>query len=385
MARLGDVATYINGYAFKPDDWSDTGVPIIRIQDLTGNSYQTNRYNGTYDPKYEVNSGDVLISWSASLGVYIWEGETSVLNQHIFKVVFDKLPINKNYFVYQVEHILRKAQSEAHGATMKHLTKPVFVSLEFNLPSLDEQNRIAAILDKVTSLIALRKQQLAKLDELVKARFVEMFGDPVTNPMRWQEAKLLNHLDIISGYAFKSEDFREAGIPILRIGNINSGHFLPGNMVYWSDDPLLEHYKMYPGDLVMSLTGTVGKDDYGNVCVLGNEFPEYYLNQRNAKLLLKPSVNTYYLSELLKFTEIKRQLTGISRGVRQANISNKDILHLCVPIPPVELQQKFSNFVFKTKLQKLTIQKSSDILDTLKKIIMQKYFNQQNMEGINEL
>ena len=110
MARLGDVATYINGYAFKPDDWSDTGVPIIRIQDLTGNSYQTNRYNGTYAPKYEVNSGDVLISWSASLGVYIWEGETSVLNQHIFKVVFDKLPMNKNYFVYQVEHILKKAQ-----------------------------------------------------------------------------------------------------------------------------------------------------------------------------------------------------------------------------------------------------------------------------------
>ena len=71
--KLGDVATYINGYAFKPTDWSDTGAPIIRIQDLTGNSYQLNRYSGKYDSKYEVISGDVLISWSASLGVYVWK------------------------------------------------------------------------------------------------------------------------------------------------------------------------------------------------------------------------------------------------------------------------------------------------------------------------
>ena len=90
MAKLGDIATYINGYAFKPQDWSDEGIPIIRIQDLTGNSYQANRYNGEYASKYEVNDGDVLISWSASLGVYIWHGEKAVLNQHIFKVVFDR-------------------------------------------------------------------------------------------------------------------------------------------------------------------------------------------------------------------------------------------------------------------------------------------------------
>ena len=101
---LGDIATYINGFAFKPSDWSDKGLPIIRIQDLTGNSYQANRYNGTYHPKYEVNDGDVLISWSASLGIYVWHGEKSVLNQHIFKVVFDKAEVDKKFFVHQVQH-----------------------------------------------------------------------------------------------------------------------------------------------------------------------------------------------------------------------------------------------------------------------------------------
>ena len=118
MAKLGDIATYINGYPFKPDDWSDTGLPIIRIQDLTGNSYQANRYKGEYQPKYEVNAGDVLISWSASLGVYIWQGEKALLNQHIFKVVFNKEAVSKDFFVFQVERILKKAAQDVHGATM---------------------------------------------------------------------------------------------------------------------------------------------------------------------------------------------------------------------------------------------------------------------------
>ena len=138
MERLGDIATYINGYAFKPADWSSDGIPIIRIQDLTGNSYQANRFKGDYDAKYEVNCGDVLISWSASLGVYVWMGEKAVLNQHIFKVRFDKTEVDKDFFVHQVERILNNASVEAHGATMKHLTKPVFDALPFYLPNIEE-------------------------------------------------------------------------------------------------------------------------------------------------------------------------------------------------------------------------------------------------------
>ena len=92
--KLGDVATYINGYAFKPADYSLNGKQIIRIQDLTGNAYQTNNFAGELDDKYLVSSGDVLISWSASLGVFEWNKEEAWLNQHIFKVVFNKLPVD---------------------------------------------------------------------------------------------------------------------------------------------------------------------------------------------------------------------------------------------------------------------------------------------------
>lgn len=373
--RLGDVATYINGYAFKPEDWSDSGLPIIRIQDLTGNSYKTNRFSGKYDKKFEVNDGDILISWSASIGVYVWRGEKAVLNQHIFKVKFDKqVNICKKFFIYQVENILKKAILETHGATMKHLTKPVFDSLPFYLPDIKKQNEISAILDKISEIISLRQQQLKKLDELVKSRFIEMFGEPDKNTFNWSKEKLGEHLDVVNGFAFKSEGFTDIGIPVLRIGNINSGTFKATNMVFWPNDATLFRYKIYPGDLVISLTGTVGKDDYGNVCILGTEYKEYYLNQRNAKLDIKNTINKYYLSQILKFNEIKNQLTGISRGVRQANISIKDILSLSVPIPPIELQDKFADFVKQTDKSKLEIQKSLDKLEILKKSLMQQYF-----------
>ena len=180
----------------------------------------------------------------------------------------------------------------------------------------------------------------------IKARFVELFGNPDTNPKGWDECPLSEKLNVLGGYAFKSEQFDENdGIPVLRIGNINAGYFKPVNMVYWKEDQSLERYAMYPGDLVMSLTGTVGKDDYGNVCILGNDYEMYYLNQRNAKLEIKEGIDKYYLSQLLKFEQIKKRLTGISRGVRQANISNKDILDLVVPVPPMDLQEQFADFV----------------------------------------
>ncbi|GHV18035.1 hypothetical protein FACS189425_05690 [Clostridia bacterium] len=120
-AKLGDIATFINGFAFKPTDWGNEGLPIIRIQNLTGSSNEVNYYSGEYPERVEVSDGDVLISWSASLGVYVWKGAKAVLNQHIFKVAFDKGEIDKMYFVYAVQEKIAEMVSKTHGSTMKHI------------------------------------------------------------------------------------------------------------------------------------------------------------------------------------------------------------------------------------------------------------------------
>lgn len=170
--KLGDIATYVNGYAFKPEDRGTKGLPIIRIQDLTGNSYDLGFYNGEYPKKIELNNGDILISWSASLGVYEWNRGKALLNQHIFKAVFDKLDVNKKYFVFAVKYNLKEMEKRTHGATMKHITKKDFDNVLVPFPPLNKQQEIAATLDKLQSIITHRRTQLEKLDLLVKARFV---------------------------------------------------------------------------------------------------------------------------------------------------------------------------------------------------------------------
>ena len=286
--------------------------------------------------------------------VDVQECEDRVIVSPLYVVFSVDEKLNRRYLLHYLKSdiTLTYIKAYASGSVRDNLKFSILKDFPINLPSAEEQEQIVATLDGIEHLIALRKEELASLDELVKSRFIELFGDPDTNPLGWNEDVLSEHLEVIGGYAFKSDKFEDEGIPVLRIGNINSGRFLPVNMVYWNDDPTLERYKMYPGDLVMSLTGTVGKDDYGNVCILGADYPEYYLNQRNAKLSLKPTLNAKYLSELLKFERIKRRLTGISRGVRQANISNKDILCLCVPIAPINLQQQFAVFVEQTDKSK---------------------------------
>ena len=278
------------------------------------------------------------------------------------------------YYLIDSELFLAQKDKNCSGATQKAITNGGMAKIEISVPALSEQGILVNKLKHLTQLIADKKKQLNLFDEIIKSRFIEMFGDPVTNPLRWAMLPLEKCLTVLGGYAFKSEEFKTSGVPVLRIGNINTGAFTPTNMVYWSKDDCLTRYQVLPGDLVISLTGTVGKDDYGNVCILGDAYPMYYLNQRNAKLILDDELNKHYLSELLKFSQIKKKLTGISRGVRQANISNRDILNLVVPIPPIEIQVQFAAFVEQVDKSKFEIQQSLEKLEILKKSLMQQYF-----------
>ena len=377
MARLGDIATYINGYAFKPSDWSDSGVPIIRIQDLSGNSYQTNRYNGEYAKKYEVLPGDVLISWSASLGVYVWTGEKAVLNQHIFKVVFDKCEINKSFFVYQVQNILEKAETSAHGATMKHLTKPVFDDLSFYLPPLEEQRRIAALLDKVSDLIAKRQAQLDKLDLLVKARFVEMFGDPVLNPMKWPEQPLENMADIVSGITKgrKTKETELIEVPYMAVSNVKDGY------IDWTTVKTIlatkaeiEQYRLLPDDVLMTEGGDPDKLGRGAIiqkplenCIHQNHIFRVRLDEN----ILLPS----YFAEFLQhqkakqyFLKCAKQTTGI------ASINMRQLKGLPTFVPPLDMQSEFKGYIEEVEMLRYRISCSLERLETLKKALMQQYF-----------
>lgn len=308
-------------------------------------------YIGNVDFYHQDQPYVAVVKDGAGIGrTSLYPAKSSVIGT--MQYLLPKENVLPEYLCYVVKYM--HLEKYFTGATIPHIYFKDYKKEEFNLDTLDRQKEIVNILGRIECVISSRQQELQKLDELIKARFVEMFGNPDINPNGWTECALSEKLNVVGGYAFKSNMFDEdGGIPVLRIGNINNGYFKPVNLVYWQEDEKLERYAMYPGDLVMSLTGTVGKDDYGNVCILGDDYEMYYLNQRNAKLEIKEGIDKFYISQLLKFEQIKKKLTGISRGVRQANISNKDILNLVVPVPPIELQNQFAEFVKQIDKSKL--------------------------------
>ena len=174
--RLGDLASYINGYAFKPDDWTTSGLPIVRIQNLTGTNEGYNYYEGKYPSQVEINNGDILISWSASLGVYLWNGGKAILNQHIFKVDFNKLPVNKDYFMVAVSQKLAEMGDKTHGATMKHIVKKDFDNTLVAYPQKDAQLKFAEFVKQSDKSKFEMEQALSELTATYKRIIAENLG-----------------------------------------------------------------------------------------------------------------------------------------------------------------------------------------------------------------
>ena len=143
MSEVGD---YINGMAFKPSDWRDSGIPIVRIENLNDVNANFNYFQGNVDKKYVIENGDILLSWSASLGVFIWHRGKAVLNQHIFKVT-PKTNVTNDYLFWSLHRAIKLLSSVTHGSTMKHFQKGELKVTMVALPPLPEQQKIAEILN----------------------------------------------------------------------------------------------------------------------------------------------------------------------------------------------------------------------------------------------
>ena len=353
MVKLGDIATYVNGYAFKPDDRGDYGLPIIRIQDLTGNTYDLGFYDGDYPKKIEINNGDILISWSASLGVYEWKRGKALLNQHIFKVVFDKeVDVSKKYFVYAVKYKLEELSRKSHGATMKHVIKKDFDNTKIPFPSFVRQKEIAERLEKTSKIISGRKKQLQKLDELIQARFVELFGDPALNPNGWEKVNLGSVCDVRDGTHDSPKYFTE-GYPLVTSKNVTSGRidFTDCSLICEEDyKKINERSKVDFGDILMPMIGTVGKP------VIVDVDAEFAIkNVALIKFYDDSKVINIFVRALLQSDYFDRAVISRIRGGTQKFIALGDIRKLEICLPPMATQLAFREFAHQVHKSKLVI------------------------------
>jgi type I restriction enzyme S subunit len=166
--KLVDHFDFINGRAFKPSDWGEVGLPIIRIQNLTGSTDAVNYYDGAVDEKHMVRDGDFLLSWSATLDTYIWQGVDAVLNQHIFKVV-PKSDTLMMFGFHLITYEIGKLVSKVHGTSMKHITKKDLSKIISSFPSIPEQERIVGVLNDAVRECEVVEISIAKLRAEKKA------------------------------------------------------------------------------------------------------------------------------------------------------------------------------------------------------------------------
>lgn len=372
--RLGDIATYINGYAFKPEDRGTEGLPIIRIQDLTGNSYDLGFYDGEYPEKIEINNGDVLISWSASLGVYVWNKGKALLNQHIFKVVFDKLDINKQYFVFAIRYNLKEMEKQTHGATMKHITKKDFDKILIPFPDLKIQSEIAETLDTLQSIITHRRTQLEKLDLLVKARFVEMFGNPVINPYGWEMRRLQDVCKkLTDGTHFSPKSFSSGDYKYITAKNIKIDGFDFTGLSYV---PEAVHRSIYErcnpeyGDILYIKDGvTTG------IAMINTLHEEFTMLSSIALIKYDRSLlNGIFLKTLMNSQPFYAAMRNNMGGAAITRLTVKKLCDTIVLVPPLALQKQLADFVKQVDKSKATVQKALDEAQLLFDSLMQEYF-----------
>ncbi len=349
-AALGELAEFVNGAAFKPEDWHEAGLPIIRIQNLTDPSRPFNRTRRKVPERLHVLPGDLLVSWSATLGVFEWPagGGEAVLNQHIFRVLHRADFVDKRYLMYVLHRALSDMGRHLHGATMKHVNRTEFLGTEVPLPSVGEQRRIAAVLDQADELRAKRHACLVLLDTLSEAIFLDMFGDPAADA-HLPLVPLADVCDIQIGYPFKSELYtpHQDGVRLCRGANV-----LPGRLD-WSDlrryptelASEFDAYRLSVGDVIIAMDRPWIKEGF-KVALTTEYDAGALLVQRVARLRANEAVSSSYLYALLRRPSFVSHCRPTETTI--PHISPREIRDYSFAAPNPKLLRRFDEAVSHT-------------------------------------
>ena len=364
---LGDIADFVNGVAFKPDDWEESGKRILRIQNLTDSTKPFNRTNRAVAKKYEVSPGDLLVSWSATLGVFVWEGpDTALVNQHIFRVVPDHGRIDPYYLRHMLSDALVQMEQHLHGATMKHVNRGEFLATTIPLPPLAEQKRIAGILDAADALRAKRREALAQLDTLIQSTFLDMFGDPVANPMGWTKVRS-GELFLLPPKIGTITPAAGRGYLVVRVGEVGESRiaFERCGRVEISEKDFAK-FRLERGDTVIARA--IGSKNHLGKASFFADFDEATVIDSHVMRLRPDPIKCdglwFYSLISSDRGKVLLQQRGGATAV-QFNINAKQASSVQVALPPLDLQHHFAAVVESVEQQKASQRAHLAELDTL--------------------
>jgi type I restriction enzyme S subunit len=357
---------YRNGRAFSDREWGEVGRPIIRIQNLTGTGTSFNRYEGDVDEHHIVRSGDLLVSWAATLGVYVWHGEEAALNQHIFKVTSS---INQGYHRYVLEWALDSMRRDTHGSGMVHITKRKFDATLLPLAPLEEQGRIVVELERRLSHVdraisgarlALERVEQARRSVLASAyrgTLVEQVHDEepawLVSPQAesseglpdgWIRlpvgALVKSKSDITDGpfgSNLKTEHYTDSGPRVVRLQNIGDGSFVDAQ-AHISEEHFqrLTKHEVKSGDVLVASLG----ECLPRACVAPDWLGSAIVKADCIRVRPVKGIDPGWLSLMLNSPQVRAQVASQIKGVGRPRINLGELRQVVLPIPPSGEQER---------------------------------------------
>jgi type I restriction enzyme, S subunit len=377
---FNNVSTFFNGRAYKQNELLDKGkYPVLRVGNLfTNNNWYYSDLE--LDENKYIDNEDLIYAWSASFGPRIWYGDKVIYHYHIWKVEIDNSIINKRFYFQVLENeTIKMKTSSSNGFALLHITKGTIENWKSFFPSLPEQQKIADFLTSVDKRIELLEKKKTLLETYKKGVMKKIFNQEIrfkddngNDFPDWEEKRLGEICKLQGGYAFKSNSFKDTGIPIIRISNIsNDNNYLNlENLVHYEEISNEENFTVLKGDLLIAMSGaTTGKTS------ISNYDGKCYLNQRVGLFKSKTDkLNYSYLVQFVYSPMFGSQLVRFLVAGAQPNISSKDIESVRIPFPLTIEQQKISKFLSSIDTQLKLIETQIDKSKTWKKGLLQKMF-----------
>lgn len=382
MAKLGDVCTIVSGTTPKTSvsEYWDGDINWITPAELNEDTVVINESKRKIT-KAGVNScglspfpaGTVILSSRAPIGKTAIAGTEMYCNQG-FKNLICSDKIHNKYLFWFLRSKTEMLNSLGRGATFKEISKSIVENIEIPLPDISEQRRIADTLDKVSEGIEVCRKMLGELDLMVKAKFVEMFGDPVSNPMGWEEKKL-GHVckKLTDGTHFSPESFATGAYKYVTAKNIRINGFDFSNITYIPEEvhrPIYERCNPEYGDVLYI------KDGVTTGIAMVNTLHEEFSLLSSVALLKQDRnvINGCFLCGVLNNAEMYSNIRMNMGGAAITRLTIAKLNEIRVIVPPIELQEQFATFVSKIDKSRLTIQQVLSKIELEQKVLMQKYF-----------
>ena len=376
---LKDIATITMGQSPNSSSYNEekNGIPFYQGNADFGELYPTARV-WCSNPKKIAKENDILISVRAPIGALNYATEECCIGRGLAAITIEN-DAERNYVFHFLKAQNKELNNKGTGSTFKAISKSVLEEVQVPVISKEQQEISMKLMDIIEQIIHQRKQELQRLDELIKARFVEMFGDPAMNEKGFIKAPMGDYMTVLTDFSSNgSYKTLDSGVTMydepnyawmVRTTDLESGDMTSIKYIDESAYELLAKSKIFGGEIVMNKIGSAGK-----IYLMPQIDMPASLGRNAFMFRYDERINVKFLFHLLTSDYGQREIQQYVRGAVTKTITKNDARSVLIIVPPIELQNEFEQFVKQVNKSKVTVQKALDETQLLFDSLMQKYF-----------